>query len=422
MNLFRQYLVLFALSLGYAASYMLPYIKYVFYDQLLAGVNCNNEQAGFLLTMYTMMALVLYIPGGWIADKFKAKNVLVISLVSTGLLNFIFAMSMNYTTALIVWVLLAFSTAFAFWAGIIKAVRLLGSAAEQGRLYGFFNAGVGAFSAIVSSLALYAYGMYSANAVGGLKAVIFVQGAVCILSGLITLFFYQEAENTSAQSNDDKFQTKDIFTVLKHPMTWAISILIFCGHGIYTSTSYFNPYMTNVIGVTVVFSGALAIFRTHVLRLTCAPFGGILADKLGSPSKVIICCFSVITILLFIFMALPHGTSASVIIALQLLLVAVVFAAYSILYSCIEEVGIPRKFTGTTVAVASMIGYLPDMIYNPMFGIWLDKYENAGYLYIFSFLAGSGIIAIIAGIMIKNYGKGNKSRVSTFETVGKSTA
>lgn len=415
MNLFRKYFVLFALSLGYAASYMLPYIKYVFYDQLLAGINCNNEQAGFLLSVYTMMALVLYIPGGWIADKFKAKNVLVISLITTGLLNFVFAVSMNYTTALIVWVLLAFSTAFAFWAGIIKAVRLLGKATEQGRLYGFFNAGVGAFSAIVSSIALYAYGIYSANAVGGLKAVIVVQGVVCVLSGLITLFFYEEAESdaSSVESTDDKFQNKDILTVLKHPMTWAISFLVFCGHGIHTSTSYFTPYMTNVIGVTMVFSGALAILRTHVLRITCGPFGGILADKMKSPAKVLMSCYSMMTVLLIVFMCLPHGTSAAVVIGLQLLLAAINFAAYSILYSCIEEVGIPRKLTGTTVAVVSMIGYLPDMIYNPLFGTWLDTYQNGGYFYIFGFLAGSGVIAVICSVVIRNYGKAKVPQVET---------
>ena len=51
MSTFRRYFVVMALSLGYAASFMLPYIKYVFYDQLLVGINCTNEQAGLLLTI-----------------------------------------------------------------------------------------------------------------------------------------------------------------------------------------------------------------------------------------------------------------------------------------------------------------------------------------------------------------------------------
>ena len=57
------------------------------------------------------------------------------------------------------------------------------------------------------------------------------------------------------------------------------------------------------------------------------------------------------------------------------------------------------------MAVASMIGYLPDMIYNPLFGIWLDKYENAGYLYIFGFLAASGIVGLAAALYIRRYSR-----------------
>ncbi|MDD4731125.1 MAG: MFS transporter [Desulfovibrio sp.] len=401
MSLFRKYFVLFALSLGYAASYMLPYIKYVFYDQLLAGINCNNEQAGFLLTVYTMMNLALYIPGGWVADKFKAKYVIVASLLGTGLLNIAFAMNMNYSFALVVWVLLAFSTAFAFWSGVIKAIRLLGSAKEQGKLYGFFSSGVGAFSAVVSAVGLYVYGLFTMDAVAGLKGVIYVQGAACIISSIIVFFFFEEAEDAAEESEDDKFKTSDVLKVLANPMTWAISILIFCGHGIYTSMSYFNPYMTNVIGVTMAFSGVLAIVRTHLLRLCCGPLGGIFADKVKSPGLILIICFSLMTLLLVVFILLPAGANSVMVIGLQLLLAAITFTAYSILYSCIEEVGIPRKLTGTTVAVASMIGYLPDMIYNPLFGIWLDKYANTGYLYIFSFLAASGLVGLGCAYLIR---------------------
>lgn len=402
--MFKKYFVLFALSLGYAASYMLPYIKYVFYDQLLAGVNCTNEQAGLLLTIYTVMALILYIPGGWVTDKYSAKYVLVASLFGTGVLNFFFAFDMTYQTAVIVWVLLAFTTAFAFWSGVIKAIRLLGDATEQGKLYGFFSSGVGAFSAIVSALGLFVYGLYAADTIGGLKAVIYVQGAACVISSVIILFFYEESSNNAGESEDDKFKTSDILVVLREPMTWVISILILCGHGIYTSMSYFNPYMTNVLGVTLAFSGVLAIVRTHILRLVCGPMGGALADKIKSPSRVLIVCFTLMTMLLCVFMALPAGVSALVVIGLQLLLAAVTFTAYSILYSCIEEVGIPRKFTGTTVAIASMIGYLPDMIYNPLFGIWLDAYKNDGYLYIFSFLAASGAVGLGSAVLIRRRG------------------
>ena len=408
MSTFRRYFVVMALSLGYAASFMLPYIKYVFYDQLLVGINCTNEQAGLLLTIYTIMNLCLYIPGGWVADKYSAKWVIVLSLAGTGILNIFFATYMTFSMAMIVWVLLAFTTAFAFWSGVIKAIRLLGSAREQGRLYGFFNSGVGLFSAGVSAVGMFVYGLFVADQVAGLKGVIYVQGAACLLSATVVMFFYAENKNGAEESEDDKFQTKDLLTVLKEPMTWVISLLIFCGHGIYTSTSYFNPYMTNVIGVTMAFSGVLAIVRTHILRVICGPVGGVLADRVKSPSLVLIYCFAAMTALLAIFIFIPAGTSAVVVIGLQLLLAAVTFTAYAILYSCIEEAGIPRKLTGTTVAMASMLGYLPDMIYNPLFGRWLDQYQNTGYIYIFLFLAVSGLVGMGMAFLVRRRGNARR--------------
>lgn len=410
MSTFRRYFVVMALSLGYAASFMLPYIKYVFYDQLLVGINCTNEQAGLLLTIYTIMNLCLYIPGGWVADKYSAKWVIVLSLAGTGILNIFFATYMTFSMAMIVWVLLAFTTAFAFWSGVIKAIRLLGSAREQGRLYGFFNAGVGLFSAGVSAVGMFVYGLFVADQVAGLKGVIYVQGAACLLSATVVMLFYAENKDGAEESEDDKFQTRDLLTVLKEPMTWVISLLIFCGHGIYTSTSYFNPYMTNVIGVTMAFSGVLAIVRTHILRVICGPVGGVLADKVKSPSLVLIYCFAAMTALLAVFIFIPAGTSAVIVIGLQLLLAAVTFTAYAILYSCIEEAGIPRKLTGTTVAMASMLGYLPDMIYNPLFGRWLDQYQNTGYIYIFLFLAVSGIVGMLMAFLVRR--RGNTRRLA----------
>ncbi len=47
----------------------------------------TNAQAGFLLSAYAIGCMVLYIPGGIVADKFSTKKMLVLSLFSTGVLG-----------------------------------------------------------------------------------------------------------------------------------------------------------------------------------------------------------------------------------------------------------------------------------------------------------------------------------------------
>ena len=79
----RKYLTIIALGLAGGSIYFLPYIKYVFYDAQISTMGITNTQSGLMLTMYTIGNMILYIPGGIIADKVSPKKALVISLLST---------------------------------------------------------------------------------------------------------------------------------------------------------------------------------------------------------------------------------------------------------------------------------------------------------------------------------------------------
>lgn len=71
----RKYLAILALGVSGASIYLLPFIKYVFYDQQIEAMGITNAQSGFLLTMYAMGNIFLYIPGGILADKLSPKDV-----------------------------------------------------------------------------------------------------------------------------------------------------------------------------------------------------------------------------------------------------------------------------------------------------------------------------------------------------------
>lgn len=110
----RKYLTIIALGLAGGSIYFLPYIKYVFYDAQISTMGITNTQSGLMLTMYTIGNMILYIPGGIIADKVSPKKALVISLLSTTALAYIYAFSMNFAVAMVIWLGLSFSTAFVF--------------------------------------------------------------------------------------------------------------------------------------------------------------------------------------------------------------------------------------------------------------------------------------------------------------------
>ena len=127
----RKYLTILSLGLAGGSIYFLPYIRNVFYDAQITSMGISNTQSGMLLTMYTIGNMILYIPGGILADKVSPKKALVVSLISTALLTYVYAFTMNYAVSLVIWLGLSFSTAFVFWSSLMKAVRIIGTEEEQ---------------------------------------------------------------------------------------------------------------------------------------------------------------------------------------------------------------------------------------------------------------------------------------------------
>lgn len=396
----KKYITIIALGLSGSSIYFLPYIKYVFYDAQLEAMGINNLQSGLLLTVYTIGNMILYIPGGVLADKFSPKKALVISLLSTALLIFLYAFTLNFSLAMVIWFLLSFSTAFVFWASLMKAVRMIGDDEEQGFMYGLYYACNGLTGALIQAVALFVFNQYTDVTKGFMGACI-VGGVFNVVAG-ISLFFLLDDKGVSVPTEEEggKFQLGDVKVLLTKPIVWVVSVTILCGYGIYSSASYFTPYLTNVIGVSTTQSGVATILRNYVFMLL-APLGGLFADKvLRSTSKWLSISFFLLSILYGGVLLLPESISSTMAIVYSLIPGAIGLMMYGVIFSVVSEAKIPRKMTGTIIGLTSIIGYTPDFFYSFIFGKWLDDYGNLGYQKIFLFLAASAFLGAILSVVI----------------------
>lgn len=396
----RKYLTIAALGLAGGSIYFLPYIKYVFYDAQIAAMGITNAQSGLLLTMYTIGNVILYVPGGIIADKVSPKKSLVVSLIATGILCLIYAFTLNYYLSLAIWLGLSFSTAFVFWSSLMKAVRIVGTEEEQGFMYGLYYACNGLAGAITQALALYASGTAGDDIVGGFFRAIVVGGAMAIVAAVLLMLLMKE-EPATAKDDGSVFRLRDVGTLVKNPIVWVFSITIFCGYGIYSCTSYFNPYLTEVVGISASESGVFSIIRNY-LFLLLAPVGGLLADKVfHSTAKWLSISMVILAALFAGVLLLPDSISPLGASLYTLIPGAFAMMMYGVVFSIISEAGISRTMTGTAIGIASIIGYLPDSIYHTLFGSWLDsKGGQTGYTMIFSFIAASALVGACLAFLI----------------------
>lgn len=195
----RKYLTIIALGLAGGSIYFLPYIKYVFYDAQISTMGITNTQSGLMLTMYTIGNMILYIPGGIIADKVSPKKALVISLLSTTALAYIYAFSMNFAVAMVIWLGLSFSTAFVFWSSLMKAIRIIGTEEEQGFMYGLYYACNGITGALTNTFALNVYKTAGNDMSSGFVRAVISGGSVAAVAGILLIFLMKEDKKTHPQ-------------------------------------------------------------------------------------------------------------------------------------------------------------------------------------------------------------------------------
>lgn len=408
----KTYMSVFLLSLCGAAIYLLPYLRWSYYDALMAASGLNNTQFGITMSVYGVLAMIFYPIGGIVADRFSAKKLLSISVIGVGILGLWYSVFPGYAAQIIIYAGWGILATLTFWSAMMKATRQLGSSDEQGRLFGLVEGGRGILSTIVSFAALFAFSKLG-ESLGGLKGIIVAMSVVNIVTGVLIILFLEEGHRTDSENEEPKkLAVSDIAAILKMPAVWLISLIIICCYSVYLGSTYLTPYFTNVIGATASFAALLSIMRSYVLQFVCGPTGGILADKMKSITKVIVGCYAIMVAALIAIILLPSTASAMIpLIVVLLVLCAGIFAMRGIYFATIDEVDIPMHVTGTAVGIVSIIGFTPDVFMSTLCGKLLDSFEGtAGYRAIFLLMLGFAVVGFIsASILLKMNGRRKKN-------------
>ena len=87
----KKIIVLILMMLALATIYVLPYLRYTFYIPLQEAMNLvgENKKYGMLTSIYGIANFLLYIPGGWMADRFDPKKLMawIVAVYLAGLHN-----------------------------------------------------------------------------------------------------------------------------------------------------------------------------------------------------------------------------------------------------------------------------------------------------------------------------------------------
>jgi MFS family permease len=399
--------------------YTLPYFRNYYYDVFLDAFHLTNTQMGTLGSAYGVCCLISYIFGGYVADRWRTKHLLSISLLATGILGFSLLLYPPYPVLLLIYAAWGITSIMTFWVALIKAVRSLASENEQGKAFGFFEGGRGAAKVIESALVLglFAFLAKQLSDKLALSSVIIFYSVMCILLGFMIMLLYKEPDGNNSSDEikekaDKKFDWAILLRILKMPTTWLAAILILTSYAMINSFYYITPYATAAFGASTIIAAALGYFSQY-----CRPIGsfgsGIIGDRIGISNMVII-GYCVLAIGLAALIVLPGKPSF---ILLLLVFIAIIYISMYALqathFAILVEGDYPVETTGTVAIPLMIIGYSGEIFMPIVAGACLDHWSGTdGYKVLFTILLGLTIVGLITAIIWQRVTKEKRKEIS----------
>ncbi|MDR1852550.1 MAG: MFS transporter [Propionibacteriaceae bacterium] len=353
---------------------------------LMAALNVDTAGLGLVVGMQGFVMLFLTIPLGWVGDRFRTRNVMVLCSLVSGAIGVGLAMLVPVSKEGFWIVLLGYGLMLTFSEAIFKttnfkAVSTVTDDTHQAAAFGLFEMGRGIITFLegVVSLAIFSALGGLADTVGAMRWTMVICSAITIASAILVLVVFPSEEEGHDAGHKD-FSIKDVLAALKLPFVWVTGLSVSCAYAIFImAATLVNTYMVDVFGLSAVVAGSLGLIIS-LARIVAPMVSGQLADrKFKSSAHLTVILFGVMAAVLAVELVLPKTNS--------LLILAFAFAALAA-FSCfmirgiymspIGEGGVPNRIRASAMAAASTIGYTPSLYGTYWFGSIIDQHKKAG--------------------------------------------
>ncbi len=392
-----------ALVVAGEAVFALPFVlARVFRPTLLDVLGITHLQLGAAMSVYGVVAMLSYFPGGPLADRFGPRRLMAVALALTALGGVYYGKLPSAGGLSALFGYWGCTTILLFWAPLIRATRRWGGADSQGRAYGLLDGGRGLFAAVLATASLVLFGALMpddpsaatlADKTTALRRVIGVftlatLGAALLVWLAIPREISARGRAASPENGTQPWNWAAVIEVLGNRRVWLQGAIVVCAYVGYKGIDDLGLMARDMLGADDVQAariGAIAFWA----RPFAALGAGLLGDKIGG-SRAMILCFAA---MLCGYGAVAAGLlQASATWTLFIAVIATASAVYGLrglYFAVFAESGVRPAVTGTAAGIVSVVGYTPDVFMGPLMGWCTDSWPGAtGHRVVFAIVAG----------------------------------
>lgn len=393
-----------------------------FKSSLLTTFDIDEFQLGELGAVYGVLATLCYFLGGPIADRWQPRLLMVVSLIATGMGSLYMATIPGMAGLCLLFGFWGVTTILAFWAPLIRATRELAGEKGQGRAFGILDGGRGLASAIIASVAAYAFTvMVSGDAANNpiaeraaVQRLVLSYGVYCVLAAVCVWLFVPTDNGCAVAETVREVPPKSsilrrLRDVLSSPAIWLQAVVIIAAYSAFKMIDNYGLYAQDAYGMSRSDSAKL-IANISYARVGAALVAGWIADRWLGVRATIQAGFACLLFAYGLFLFIAPNPNLVWLLTFNMLISCIgFFALRGIYFALLEDSGIPTRLTGTAVGVISFVGYTPEIYMGPLTG-WLIREARSsgnvsdGYHQIFSILAALCCCGVAAAFALRWFG------------------
>ena len=383
-----KYLVLVLLYLGWCVSYIDRAAITFAATQIASEFQLKPSELGVLLSSFFLGYSLLQLPGGWLADRFGSRPVIVISILLWSLFTGVTGMAWSITSLVVIRFVFGMGEG-AFPAASVKGVAEHFTREERPKMSSLLMSSnyVGSMLAplLIAPLILHF----------GWRAVFHTIGIAGLVFALVYWFCVRPVRHGVAGS---KAINKAAFkALLQMPLMWQI-VAVWFGLSIINKglDSWMPTYLMTVRGLNLKAVGLLLPLPYIMAGLSTAIGGWVMVRFFDGREKILLIASSLLTAV-FVYCMYTAATVEGV-IAWQCL--AYFFKSF-VLATCIA---LPTKMlqaqlVGSGVGMVNLGGQLAGFISPLVIGFLVRAFAN--YDYAFGFLIAAALFSVLVSLFIR---------------------
>lgn len=389
---------------AFKGSLMLP---------LTQALGIDLKGFSYMMSMLGI-ATYLYIPGGWVNNRFSIRSILVTWLswrMITGLILFLVP---NLPFSIMVAIAVTWGVWDAIgWPAVTNGVTFMSEDEDKkgkGLAMGLLESIRRAMEFIMNGVVILLIALWPDKSVGIMKIVGIIY-TLFIVPNILAVLRYvpKNAIAKTEGESENKAALEGLLKVLKMPQVWLAGLAGMCLYWAYMNLIYSSaPFLKLVFNASDAVSGVFGIVNTGLMGIIGGALAGYLADYVfKSSTKMLGSALLLSALGSFLVYLLPQSAGIWTSVCLLMLMSIGVFMGKAVILATIAELDLPSAINGSAMAVGSFFAYA-SIFWAPILNAKFIEGASgaaAGYKYVFITNALVSILGALCAFALLKYSK-----------------